>query len=258
MNLFISIFGGMLLTVILFGAARSLRLSNFWSAVISAALPSIAYMTYSIMDWPGLDVLTIHVIAFPTVALLLYQMGGSRNASGTRLHWAPKLLIGFFVILTMILGGFVYIAGNGVSPAIAQWLLPETHGKKIFTGFSGVVAHGEEAGKTIAHHRIMDEKMGRLGWQMEVIGLTTLHPGVASEVIVELKDKQLQSVADVDVSMGLGRPGRSMQDVFDLKPVKDGSYRTRVVLPAGGEWLAVLTLKHKGESIVFERALHGE
>ena len=37
MNLFVSIFGGILLTAILFGLARSLKLSNFWAAVIAAA-----------------------------------------------------------------------------------------------------------------------------------------------------------------------------------------------------------------------------
>ena len=38
MNLLISIFGGMLLTVLLYAAGRRLRLSNFWAAAERAAV----------------------------------------------------------------------------------------------------------------------------------------------------------------------------------------------------------------------------
>jgi hypothetical protein len=256
MNMFVSIFGGILLTAILFGVFRSFRLSNFWAAVLSAALPSFAYMIYAVASWPGLDVLTMHVVAFPTVALLLYQIGGTKDGPYEGIHWAPKLMIGFFVTLTIILGGFVYIAGNGVPPSVAQWLLPNAQGKTIYTGFAGVVAHGEEASKSIAHYRSMDSKLSRLGWNIEVSGLDDLQTGVPGEVLVKLGDARQAGVVEVDVSMALGRPGQAADKVFDMKARGNGDYVAQVVLPAAGEWLAVLQLVHAGEQIVFERELH--
>ncbi len=258
MNMFVSIFGGMLLTVVLFGIVRNFRMSNFWAAVIASAVPSFSYMAYAVVSWPGLDVLTMHIVAFPTVALLLFQIGGSKDAPYQKLHWAPKLLIGFFLVVTVILGGFVYIAGNGVPPVVAQWLLPDSQGKQVHTGFAGVVAHGEEASKTIAHYRSMDNKLTRLGWNIEVTGLAALREGKASEVSVLLNDKEGRSVSDVSVRLGLGRPGQLEQSVVQLSPFSDGSYRVQTKLPAAGEWLAVLTLEKAGERIQFERTLAGE
>jgi nitrogen fixation protein FixH len=257
MNMFVSIFGGMLLTAMLFGLLRSLRLSNFWAAVVAAALPSFAYMIYAVVSWPGLDVLTMHIVAFPTVALLLFQIGGSKDAPYQRIHWAPKLMIGFFVIITIILGGFVYIAGNGVPPSVAQWLLPNAQGKTVYTGFAGVVAHGEEASKSIAHYRSMDSKLTKLGWVVEVTGLDDLQTGVPGEVRVKLRDQRRGGVVNVAVTMALGRPGQPAEKMFDLTSLGDGDHVAQVLLPGAGEWLAVLRLAHAGENIVFERELHG-
>jgi len=258
MNLFVSIFGGMLLTAIIFAVVRSFRQSNFWAAVAAAAVPSLAYMAYSMADWPGLDVLTMHIVAFPTVALLLFQIGGAKDAPYQPIHWAPKLLIGFFVIITVILGGFVYIAGNGVPPSVARWLLPDVQGKTLHTGFAGVVAHGEEASKSIAYYRNMDKKLNRLGWHLEVTGLDTLRPGQAGEVSVQINDRQVRPVADIAVNLGLGRPGQKVEQNIRLQQTSDGSYRSQVTLAAAGEWLAVLALEHAGERIVFERTLGSE
>jgi len=258
MNLFVSIFGGMLLTVIVFGLVRMAKLSNFWSAVIASALPSFAYMAYSVANWPGLDVLTIHVVAFPTVALLLFQIGGAKDGPYQKIHWAPKLMIGFFVIITVILGGFVYIAGKGVPPAVAQWLLPNIQGKTVYTGFAGVVAHGEEASKSIAHHRNMESKLAKLGWNVEVIGLDALRPGYSGDVRVMVRDKQGQPVSSVRVSLGIGRPGQIAQTRFSFSPADDGGYWAQILLPASGEWLAVLLLESSGERVAFEHTLGRE
>ncbi len=258
MNLFVSIFGGMVLTVILFGAVRAMRLSSFWAAVISAGLPSLAYMLYSIAAWPGLDVLTIHVVAFPTVALLLFQMGGMKDAPAEKIHWVPKLLVAFFVLITGVLGTFVYIAGNGVPPSVAQWLLPNAAGKSIYTGFAGVVAHGGEASKSISAHRTMEAKLARLGWKVEVSGLDVLRAGYATEVVVMLTNQLDLPVSDVVVSLLLGRPGQEEQSRFVLVDTGATGYRAPVLLPASGEWLAKLVFEQADERIVFERELGKE
>jgi nitrogen fixation protein FixH len=258
MNLLISIFGGMLLTVILYGLGRKARLSNFWAAVTAAALPSIAYMFYAVRVWPGLDAVTMHLVAYPTVAILLQQLYSGKSGEYQGVHWAPKLMIVFFVFLTLIFGGFVYIAGNGLPPALASLLLPGAQGKNVHTGFSGVVAHGEEAAKGIGHHLRMESKLAKLGWQVEVVGLDQLKPGVVNPVRLMIQDAKGTPVRGVSVSLGLGRPGQSVQQTLTLKESGIGDYRVEAELPERGEWLSILTLEYRGERIALERRLGGE
>jgi len=263
MNLFVSIFGGMLLTVILFGVMRAFKLSNFWAAVIAAGLPSFAYVIYAVSEWPGLDVLTMHIVAYPTVALLLFQTGGMKTGDTqkehwAKVHWAPKLMIGFFVMLTIVLGTFVYIAGNGLPPAVAQWLLPDIKGKTVYTGFAGVVAHGGEASKSISHHRNMESKLAKLGWHVEVSGLDALRFNAAGEVRVDIRDRLGNSVPNVQVGLLLGRPGETEPTRLEFAESQQGGYLAQVLLPLPGEWLAALTLAGAGELIIIEHVLGGE
>ncbi len=255
--MFVSIFGGMLFTVIVFGVAKKFKLSNFWAAVVAAALPSFAYAGYAVANWPGLDVLTMHLVAYPTVALLLFQMGGSGGRSSGQVHWAPKLLIGFFLLVTVVMGGFVYIAAKGVPPSIAQWLLPNIQGKTVHTGFAGVVVHGEEASKSIAYQRNLDNKLSKLGWKVEVFGLTGLRSAAPGDLRVVIHDKNDLPVSDVQVSIGFMHPGQSAQERFLFSAMEDGSYLAKVRLPDSGEWLAVLALERGADRIVLERALDG-
>lgn len=258
MNLLISIFGGMLLTVLLYGAARKLKLSNFWAAVAASAIPSFAYMAYAVTVWPGLDVVTLHVIAYPTVAVLLFHLYGEKAGQSLSVHWAPKLMIAFFVVITVIFGGFVYIAGQGLPPALARLLLPGAENKNVHTGFAGVVAHGEDAAKSIGHRRGMDAKLARLGWRLEISGLDGLRPGSAGPVGLTILGAEGQGVDQVPVALLLSRPGQPVEQELPLAPQGGGRYLATVALPGPGVWLATLRLEAGAERIVLEHKLGGE
>lgn len=258
MNLLITIFGGMLATVMLHSLGRRLRLSNFWAAVTAAAIPSVVYLVYASADWPGLDTLTMHMVAYPTVSLLMFQFYSGKGSQPEKLHWVPKVLVAFFVTLTILYGGFVYIAGSGIPPAFAHWLLPDTQGKTIHTGFAGVVAHGEDAAKSIAHHRRMEAILARMGWQVEVVGLDALRPDHANGVVVHLRDRHGADVPGLRVSLALGRPGQPAQETIDLPVAADASYRALAALPGDGAWLATLIIEGKGERVALERVIGGE
>lgn len=258
MNLLISIFGGMLLTVLLYGGARALKLSNFWAAVAASALPSFAYMAYAVAAWPGLDVVTLHVIAYPTVAVLLFQLYGDKGRRQQGVHWAPKLMIAFFVAITVIFGGFVYIAGQGLPPALASLILPGVKDKNIHTGFAGVVAHGEDAAKGISHHLRMDDKLARLGWRLEVEGLDGLRADRQGAVEIRITGADGRGVEDVLIKLMLSRPGQASGKEVVLAGSGGGRYLARTELPAAGAWLATLRLESGRESIVLERNVGGE
>lgn len=258
MNLLISIFGGMLLTVVLYGVGRRLRLSNFWAAVLAAGLPSFAYVAYAVAAWPGLDVLTLHVVTYPTVAVLMYQLYGEKGERHGRMHWAPKLLVGFFVLITVLFAGFVYVAGHGLPPAIAHWFLPDTAGKAVHTGFAGVVAHGEDAAKSIAHHRRMEAKLEKLGWHVEVVGLDTLRADHANALSVHVRDREGVPVPGVRVEVALGRPGQPAVQTLQLEDGGAAGYHAMAALPGDGTWLAAIALVGMGERVVLEHVIGGE
>lgn len=252
MNLFISIFGGMLLTALVYGAGRRLRLSNFWAAVGAAAVPSFAYLVYAVFLWPGLDVVTIHVIAYPTVAMLLFQLYGEKGGQFAGVHWAPKLMIAFFLVLTAVLGGFVYIAGKGLPPALASLLLPNAQGRTVHTGFAGVVEHGEDAAKTIGQRMKMNHRLAQLGWQVEVVGMNSLQPGRVGELSVLLRDRDGAAIQDARVRLELGRPGQKPEQSIALPWRGEDAYQAQAGLSAGGVWLVTLVLEARGERIVLE------
>lgn len=258
MNLFISIFGGMLLTALLYRAARLVKLSNFWAAVVAAGLPSAAYLFYAFYNWSGLDVVTMHVVAFPTVALLFYMLYESKPGKDLHVHWVPQLLIGFFILLTVVLGGFVYIAGHGLPPALAERLLPNAKGKTLYTGFAGVVEHGEDAAKSIAQQRNIEARLAKLGWNVEVIGLDALSSGRSSEVSVLLRKSDGSGVSGQHLRFGLSRPGQGAPAGQSMHEVGSGDYRTSSVLPAAGVWLATISFAVEGKSIVLEHAVGHE
>jgi nitrogen fixation protein FixH len=258
MSLLITIFGGMLLTVLLYALGRGVQWSNFWSAVAAAGVPSFAYMAYAAMVRPGLDVVTMHGVAYPTVAVMLFLLYGDKTARTGRMHWAPMLLVGFFVATTFLFAGFVYVAKQGLPPAWAAWLLPNAENGKIHTGFAGVVAHGEDAAKSIAHHRDMEAKLARLGWRVEIVGLDTLRPAHANEVRVMVRDQQGAGVPGLRVSLALGRPGQKAEQATALEAFGDAGYRGLTALPGEGAWLATIGLEGREERVTLEHIVGGE
>ncbi len=255
MTLLISIFGGMLLTVLLYGAARLAKLSNFWAAVVAAGLPCAAYLVYAASLRPGLDVVTLHLVAFPTVSVLLFQLYAKKPGGDMKVHWVPKLLIAFFVFITVVLGGFVYIAGNGLPPALASRLLPNAQGKTLHTGFAGVVEHGEEAAKSIAQQRNITARLEQLGWNVEITGLNGLSVDRVSAVEVRLREAQGAGVLGQRIVLGLSRPGQKVANERPLEEIGEGVYRVAMALPADGAWLASIRLAAEGRDIVLEHSV---
>ena len=254
MILLIGIFGGMLLTVLLYGLSRRLGLSNFWAAVLAGALPSFAYLGYAAVTWPGLDVVTLHVIAYPTVAILLSQLYGAKADHGKTMHWAPKLMVMFFVGISVIFGGFVYIAGQGLPPGLARLLLPDTGGRNVHTGFAGVVEHHEGAAKGISSHLNMDHRLSQLGWQVEVAGLESLQAGKPHAVVVRVNGVDGQAVEGLAVSIVLARPGQPETIELVLSGAAGGYHGSVPAMPAGA-WVARLSIGKDKQGVVLEHGV---
>jgi nitrogen fixation protein FixH len=204
-------------------------------------VPTLAYMIYATLQWPGLDVVTMHVVAYPTVALMFGLLYGAKANHDANMHWVPKILIGFFIVLTFIMGAFVYIARQGLPPRLAAMLLPDTRGALIHTGFAGVVEHNQEAANSIAHHLNMQNKLSRHGWQLEVNGLNEVRSGVDTPITILISDRETRPVENLNVNLELHHPGQS----GDIKlPLTGGlgSYHGTVPSLEAGHWVAHITL----------------
>lgn len=255
MPLFLTIFGGMFLTALIYGLGRLFRLSNYWAAALAGGLPTLAYMGYALATRPELDVVTMHVIAYPTIAVLLYQLYARKGQGTAGMHWIPKLLVLFFLGLTVIYGAFVYISSQGLPPALARLLLPDTNGKTVHTGFAGVVEHQDEAAKGIGQHLAQEHTLARLGWRVEVVGLNELRAGRPADVTVYLRDASGGGVDGVDVNLGLQRPGQAGGASLPLRGAGQSGYRGRLPELQAGTWVASLHLGSGKDQVELERTL---
>jgi nitrogen fixation protein FixH len=254
MTLLIGIFGGMLLAALVYGLGRLAGLSNFWAAVAAATLPTFIYLAYAAATRPGLDVITLHVIAFPTVAILLSQLYGAKADHGRTLHWAPKLMVLFFLAISVIFGGFVYIAVQGLPPGLARLLLPDTGGKNVHTGFAGVVEHAQGAAKAIGQHLAMDHRLAQLGWQVEVSGLAGLRAGQPGTLSVRVSGADGQAVDGMRVTVRLNRPGQQ-QGIELVADGGTGGHHAGIPPLEAGTWVARIRLVRGTDEVVLEHGL---
>lgn len=243
MNLLISLFGGMLVTALLYGLGRVLKLSNFWAAVASAGVVSFVYLVYVVGSRPGLDVVTLHLVAYPTVSVLFYQLYGEKAQFDASMHWAPKLMVGFFAVLTVLYGGFVHVASHGLPPALAGWLLPNAKERPVYTGFAGVVEHGQDAAKGVAQHLKMEGRLAKLGWRLEISGLSDVEAGRPLPVSVRVMDRSGRGVDGVDIHLSLSRPGQTPSAPVRLEGDGESGYHAILSPLKAGSWVAYLRLE---------------
>lgn len=152
MNLLTTLFGGALLIVALYFVLGVLRLPNFWRAVVSGGAVLLSYLIIVARNWPGLDVVAMHIAVFIVTAAILSLLHRRRAEQAPKLHWAPKVLIGFFLVLFVIDGAFIYIASHGLPEFIAQRVMPNANKGGAHTSFPGVTPHGEDAAKAVNSH----------------------------------------------------------------------------------------------------------
>jgi nitrogen fixation protein FixH len=251
-----TLFGGAVLIVVLYYVLRRLKLPNYWCGVMSAAVPMAAYSVLAARDWPGLDVVTMHVTVFAATAVVLSMINGRRRAQGEKLHWAPKLFIGFFAVLFVLLATFAYIATNGLPDAIAKRVMPGGEKGGIHTAFAGVVPHGEDAAKGISEHLKERDRQNRLGWQIAVENLERLSVNHTSEIKVRVQDVSGAPLTEARVQLILSRPAQRAADiVVSFAPSTAGVYRAGVRLTEPGQWHAVLRIEHVNAVIELEQPI---
>lgn len=247
MNTFSTLFGGLVAVLALYTVGAAVRgLSPMLRAVLAGVVPLGAYFVFIVGRWPGLDVVAIHVSVFLATALVLFAMTQFRQRAVGRLHWAPKLLIGFFIGLVFLNATFLYISNKGLPEPIARWWMG-SNGGPVYSGFSGVVPHGEGAAKAVSSELKEAYRESLLGWQVDVSGLDNVDSR-SIPIQVRVKDRTGLPVERVDAEVRLMRPGSTKPALtLPLVSGEAGVYLGTLSVPAAGRWLLELKLMRDGE-----------
>ena len=244
-----TLIGGLVLMVLVHLALGLLRLSVALRAMLASSLVLIVYFFSIIGNWPGLDVVAMHISVFVVSGLLLY-MTSNRRRNQARMHWVPKLLIGFFVLLAVINSFLLYISTRGLPPSIAHFWLPG--GGEVNSGFSGVVGHGQEAARAVSSTLKQSHTATQLGWDIQIAGLK--EAAQASQIVsVKVLDRQGMPIRDLHIELQLRRPGADHSVVKLPLVYKDaGEYSNVLDIPAHGRWLAEVVLAQQGRVVYRE------
>ncbi|MCB5186707.1 FixH family protein [Methylobacillus caricis] len=236
-----TLFGGLLFAIALFFIVRRLGLSNFWAAVLSGALPFVCYIVYSTQHWAGGDVMAIHFAVYLANAGLLGVFGGMQQKKQS-MHWAPKLIIGFFIFLVVSNAALLSIAGRGLPQNLASVFLPTPENQRVHTGFPGVMPH--DRNKSYQPHLQQLEQQQELGWHLSLQGLDELRPDRGQRVGAVLQDNDGKAVTGADVQLNFWRMANSRDDkIYDAIEQGGGEYISEVTLPDSGRWVVEVLVK---------------
>ncbi|WP_296635532.1 MULTISPECIES: FixH family protein [unclassified Thiobacillus] len=242
-NTVITLFGGLAAVLVLYALGGLIRsLPPILRAVLAGGIPLVAYFVLIVGHWPGLDVVAIHISVFFATALVLFALTLFRRRGG-RMHWAPKLLMFFFAGLTVLMGGFLYIANKGLPEPIGRWWLG-SNGGPVYSGFSGVVPHNQEAATAISSELSKAHREAELGWDIDVSGLDGNES--VRTVRVRVRNHTGLPVDRVVAELRLHRPGAVQATLTVPLPELDaGVYGGVLQVPASGRWLVELRLSRE-------------
>jgi hypothetical protein len=240
-----TLFGGLVVAAIIFFVVRKAGLSNFWAGILSGLLPFIAYLAYSTSHWPGGDVLTIHFAVYIANAGLLIVFGGMQKKK-ENMHWAPRLIIGFFMGLLLLNAIFLSVATRGLPDLLTRSFLPNPENRQVHTGFPGVIPH--DRNKLYESQVQHVEQQKNLAWNVEVQGLDLLKNNLASNIVIKLSDKQHQPIVAATITIEFWRMANSADDqTIRFSETKPGEYHAMVRLSDEGLWLSDIEIL-KGEA----------
>lgn len=237
-----TLFGGLVLAFLLFISLKKMGLSSFWSAIFSGVVPFFAYIWLVKDHWPAGDVLTIHFAIYLANAGLLMVFGDLKDKK-QRLHWAPKLLVGFFIFLAILNAVLLSVASHGIPAWLSNGLLPKSASGKLHTGFPGTIPH--EKNKSYAAKLASVEEQAKLGWQMKLSGLESVTTNKSTPVMLQLIDSKQLPVTGAKVALSLMRLADSKDDMqVAFNEAEPGKYKADLLMTKEGLWMVNLSITY--------------
>lgn len=226
---------------------RLLRLDGKAAATAVALLAMLAYVPWAILAWPGADVFAIHLAIYLTVAYALGMVGGR---VGRRWHWAPALIVAFFVVVVATNVVFLGVAEQGITGLFARLLPAPRSGEVADSRFPGTVSHDFQEKEALynAYLRQVERQRAR-GWQVRKGWSARPVAGQPATFVVAVSDRAGDPVAGAAVAGRFLRTSNSRDDfAFEMREIRPGEYRATLEMPLQGIWQLVLQIR-RGEEL---------
>ncbi|MEN9502586.1 MAG: hypothetical protein RI964_1871 [Pseudomonadota bacterium] len=255
---------------------KLLHWSSKLAALVTILITQIVYIPLSIKYWAGLDVFAIHFAFFTMTAAGLGIVTGTRAtdkntdaAPKSRFHWAPGIIIGFFITLAIIDSFIITLANNGASADFVHKYLPAPNNKKVGTevtsAFSGTVAHDFQ--KDFNHYNQYVDQMRQqktLGWRLMDGWIDIPQEGKPAMFRLRVIDDEGMAIANAQVSVKfLFTADKSKDTEVTLPEIEPGAYGQPIALPQSGKWMLLIKVAQgnnafevKGETVVAPNATH--
>ncbi|RMG36600.1 MAG: nitrogen fixation protein FixH [Gammaproteobacteria bacterium] len=238
---------GVLLELLTYlGLTRLFRLSGKAAAMAIGLLVVLGYVPWAAIHWPGADIFAVHLAIYLTFAYAL-GMIGSRVGKGW--HWAPALIVAFFVGVITLNIIFVTVAEKGITGIFAE-LLPSPRTARVADSeFPGVVSHDFQEKEALYNQYLEQVKAQReRGWQVRKGWSHKPRVGEPADLIVVVKDREGRPISGAEVHGRFLRTSNSRDDFdFRLSEIGGGEYRGTFRMPLPGLWRLVLEVR-KGEA----------
>lgn len=223
------------------------------AAVLVALVAITALLLYSLLNWPGADVLAMYIAVLAVTAYLLGIVSSSyearrAQAAGKRrwFHWGPAVIIIFFLALFALDGVLVTISRQGLPPTVAEVLLPKSDSRQqVQSVFPGTVARDYQKKETLYNDYLAQVKRQQaLGWKVDKGWLQSPVAGKPAAFQIRVLEDDGAPVRFAEVSGVFLRPSDSRKDTdFEMQEVEPGLYRVVISLPEPGAWDLLLTVK---------------
>jgi len=235
---------------------RVTPLNGRQAAVVVALLALSGLLIYSLLDWPGADVLAMYVAVLAVTAYLLGIISHAREQkeadSGARwFHWGPAAIVIFFVILFALDGVLVVVSKQGLPKPVADLLLPGSGEKQnVRSVFPGTISNDFQKKENLYNEYLEQvERQQQRGWQVNKGWLGTPVAGSGASFQVQVLEPDGSPVAFAQVSGTFQRPSDSRMDrEFSMKEIEPGLYLVVITLPEPGGWNLVLQVR-RGEQL---------
>ena len=247
MNLIISLpLGVVIIAAIYLTVMKMTKATAYMLAGVMALATFAVYSFIAAVSWPGADVYAIHVAVFLLSIYALAIISGQKK-SQNKIHWGPKLLIGFFALVLITNSVFVYLAQTGMSPGLAKIFLPEPkHTASAQSIFPGVVSHDfrerEEQFNLYQQERLAQN---RLGWQVSLGWFKKPLSGDSNKFLVRILNSEGKQLANAQVGARFLYPANTLHDkVYGLVMQDNGLYSQEIKLDRPGTWDVIINIKH--------------
>jgi len=231
---------------------RVFRLDGKAAATAVALVALLVYVPWAILTWPGADIFAIHLAIYLTVAYALGMIGGR---VGRHWHWAPALIVGFFVVVIATNVVFLGVAEQGITGLFSE-LLPKPRSSEVVDSrFPGTVSHDYQEKEALYNDYLRQvERQEARGWQVRKGWQHAPVAGQPATFVVAVSDREGRAVSGASVDGRFLRTSNSRDDFgFAMDEVASGEYRVTLAMPLHGLWNLVLQIR-RGEDLHEVRA----